>query len=101
MPADSVTSQWTTAQSLKIVPYGGGAGGCDVYSTLVYGKDAYGSIELGGNGRNVRIIIKPPEGNGAEDPLEQRGTIAWKVKGFCTVILQDDFIVRIESGATA
>ena len=96
-----MTAKWTTANSLKIVPYGGGAGGCDVYSTLVYGKDAYGSIELGGNGRNVRIIIKPPEGNGAEDPLEQRGTIAWKVKGFCTVILQDDFIVRIESGATA
>lgn len=101
VPDTTVTAKWTTANSLKIVPYGGGAGGCDVYSTLVYGKDAYGSIELGGNGRNVRIIIKPPEGNGAEDPLEQRGTIAWKVKGFCTVILQDDFIVRIESGATA
>ena len=101
VPDTTVTAKWTTANTLKIVPYGGGAGGCDVYSTLVYGENAYGSIELGGNGRNVRIIIKPPEGNGAEDPLEQRGTIAWKVKGFCTVILQDDFIVRIESGATA
>lgn len=100
-PASTVTANWTTAKSAKIVPTGGGAGGANVYSTLVYGENAFGSIELGGTGRNIQIIIKAPEGNGAEDPYNQRGTIAWKVKGFCTVILQDDFIVRIESGATA
>lgn len=99
LPAD--VSGWTTANGLKLVPYGGGAGGCDVYSTLIYGQDAHGTVELGGNGGNFRIIINPPGSSGAEDPLEQRGTIAWKVKGFCTAILQDDFIVRVESGATA
>jgi hypothetical protein len=95
------TTDWTTTNSLKIVPYGGGASNAPVYSTLVYGKDAFGTIELGGDGRNTRIIINPPGSSGALDPLEQRGAIAWKVKGFCTVILQDDFIVRIEHGATA
>lgn len=95
------TSDWTTTNSLKIVPYGGGASGAAVYSTLVYGQDAFGTIELGGNGKNVQILIKPVGSSGALDPLDQRGTIAWKVKGFCTVILQDDFIIRIESGATA
>jgi N4-gp56 family major capsid protein len=72
-----------------------------VYSTLVYAQNSYGSIELGGNGRNVEIIVKPAGSSGSDDPLNQRGTIAWKVKGFCTVILNDDYIVRIESGATA
>lgn len=100
-PAASITDNWTTGNTLKIVPYGGGAGGAPVYSTLVYAQDSYGSVELGGTGRNVRIIIKPVGSSGAEDPLDQRGTIAWKVQGFCTVILQDDFIVRLESGATA
>lgn len=100
-PDSTVTANWTTAKSLKIVPYGGGASGAPVYSTLVYGQDAFGTIELGGNGKNVQILIKPVGSSGALDPLDQRGTIAWKVKGFCTVILQDDFIVRIESGATA
>ena len=52
-------------------------------------------------GENVKIIINPPGSSGAADPLEQRGTIAWKVKGFCCAILQDAFIVRIEHGATA
>ena len=95
------TTDWTTTNALKIVPYGGGASGADVYSTLIYGDNAFGTIELGGTGRNVQIIINAPGSSGALDPLAQRGTIAWKVKGFCTVILQDDFIVRLESGATA
>ena len=95
------TTDWTTSNALKIVPYGGGASGADVYSTLIYGENAFGTIELGGTGQNVQIIINAPGSSGAMDPLAQRGTIAWKVKGFCTVILQDDFIVRIESGATA
>ena len=91
----------SSATGVTIKPYGGGASGIPVYSTLVYAKDAYGSVELGGNGRNIRTIINPPGSAGANDPLEQRGTIAWKVNGYCTAILQDDFIVRIESGATA
>ena len=95
------TTDWTTTNALKIVPYGGGASGADVYSTLIYGENAFGTIELGGTGRNVQILINAPGSSGALDPLAQRGAIAWKVKGFCTVILQDDFIVRLESGATA
>lgn len=99
VPAD--TADWTVANALKVVPYGGGASNADVYSTLIYGENAFGTIELGGTGRNVEIIINPPGSSGALDPLNQRGSIAWKVKGFCTTILQDDFIVRVESGATA
>ena len=87
------------------MPYGGGAsagGGkyYPVYSTLVYGADAFGSIELAGGG-NVEVISKPAGSSGSDDPLNQRGTLGWKVKGFTTVILQDDFIVRIEGGASA
>lgn len=94
-------ADFTTTNTLTLVPYGGGASGAPVYSTLVYGADAFGTIELGGNGKNVEIIINEPGSSGALDPYAQRGTIAWKVKGFCSVILQDDFIVRIEHGATA
>ena len=101
VPDATVTANWTTANSLTIVPYGGGAANAPVYSTLIYGPDSFGSVELGGNGKNVEIYIDPPGSAGSEDPLHQRGTCAWKVKGFCTVILQDDFIVRLESGATA
>lgn len=101
MPASTVTDEWTTTNTAQIVPTGGGASGANVYGTLIYGQNAYGDVELAGNGKNVKIIINPPGSSGAEDPLEQRGAIAWKVKGFCCVILQDSFIVRLEHGATA
>ena len=100
-PDAAVSVKWTTDNAAKIVPTGGGASSAEVYSTLVYGADAFGDIELDGTGKNVSILINPPGSSGALDPLAQRGTIAWKVKGFCAVIIQDDFIVRIEHGATA
>lgn len=96
-PASSVSSAWSTNTTIE--PTGGGASNAPVYGTVVYGQDAYGSVELGGTGKNVKIIIHAP-GHG-DDPLEQRGSIAWKTRGFCCVILQDAFIVRIEHGATA
>jgi len=99
MPEASVYGGWGT--STKITPTGGGSGGANVYGTVIYGQNAYGDIELGVGGENVKIIINPPGSSGAADPLQQRGTIAWKVKGFCCTILQDAFIVRIEHGATA
>ena len=99
-----ITFRWLTADSAKITkiqPSGAGASGAPVHSTVIYGENAYGSVSLGGNGGNVKAIINPPGSSGAADPLEQRGTIAWKVKGFACAILQDAFIVRIEHGATA
>ena len=100
-PAATVTNNWTTTKDFCIVPQGAGASSAAVYSTLVYGQDAFGTVELGGSGKNVSVILKEPGSSGALDPLNQRATVGWKVKGFCTVILQDDFIVRIEHGATA
>jgi N4-gp56 family major capsid protein len=99
VPAD--TANWTTSNALSIVPTGGGASNATVFPTIIYGMDALGEVSLDGNGKNVQIILNPPGSAGAYDPLNQRGTAAWKVKGFGAAILQDDFIVRIESGATA
>ncbi len=98
-----ITFRWMPEGGVSgtIVPSGGGADGAPVYGTVIYGQNAYGDIELGMGGENVKIIINPPGSSGAADPLEQRGTIAWKVKGFTCVILQDAFIVRVEHGASA
>ena len=93
-PGESVSAGW--ASGATVVPTGAGASGEPVYGTLIYGQDAFGDIELGGMGKNVKIIINPPGSSGAADPLEQRGTIAWKVRGFACAILQDAFIVRLE-----
>ena len=99
-PASSVYNNWTynasDASNVHIVPTGGG-NSCDVHATIIYGQNAFGMVKLGGTGKpNIQIIVKQPGSSGSEDPLNQRGTIAWKVPHFACAVLQDDFIIRIE-----
>ncbi len=77
---------------------GAGADSADVASTLVFGQNAYGVVDIDGSG-NVQSKIKPA-GSG-EDPLDQRGTVGWKVMAYVCKILQPAFIQRIESGFSA
>lgn len=91
----------TTGNSTKIRPLDAGSGGADIYATLIYGKDAFGIVSLGGSGRNVNVYINAPGSAGAMDPLHQFATIAWKVNGFTATILQDAFMVKLITGATA
>ena len=100
-PASSVTDNWTTGNTCKITPSGGG-NSCDVHASIIYGQNAFGMVKLGGTGKpNIQIIVKAPGSSGSDDPLNQRGTIAWKVPHFACAVLQDDFIVRCEHGVSA
>ena len=95
-PSASEGANWTTGNSTYIKPTGGG-NSCDVHATLIYGQNAFGMVKLGGKGKpNIQIIVHPVGSSGSTDPLNQRGTIAWKVPHFACAVLQDDFIVRIE-----
>ena len=103
VPAASVTANWTTAKSLKVVPSGGATSGAEVHASLIYGQHAFGLVKLGGGkGKpNIQTIIMPLGSEGSADPLKQRGSIAWKVKHFACAVIQDDFIVRVEHGVSA
>ena len=102
VPGSSVTDEWTTAQTLKVVPSGGASNGDEVHATIVYGTRAFGMVNLGSKSKNppIRIIWQRPGSAGSDDPLAQKGTIAWKVPHFACAVLQDDFIVRIEHGVS-
>jgi len=72
-PAASVTDNWTTSNTLKIIPTGGG-NAVDVHATLIYGQDAFGCISLGTKSKpNIRIIVKAPGSSGSLDPLNISG----------------------------
>lgn len=100
LPAASAAKVAASGYSSKIVPTGGGAAGIKIHSTLVYGQDAFGTVSLGGSGDNVQTIVNPPGSSGALDPLNQRATVAWKVNGFCGVILDQTRVCRIEHGVS-
>lgn len=103
VPAADVTANWTTANTLKVVPSGGATSGAEVHASLIYGQHAFGLVKLGGGkGKpNIQTIIMPLGSEGSADPLKQRGSIAWKVKHFACAVIQDDFIVRVEHGVSA
>lgn len=79
---------------MKIYPGDGGADGKPVYSTVIVGKNAFGTS---GDG-NVEMINKPLGSAGTADPLNQRGTYGWKGYHFFKIIEQSK-MCRIESVA--
>jgi hypothetical protein len=94
-------ASWTWASGDKIVPMPAGASNYTVHSTVVYGPEFCGDVALEGGGKNVSIITKPAGSSGALDPLNQRGSIAWKVRGYGASILHENYGVRLEHGVTA
>lgn len=76
---------------------GAGASGRDVYTTLIFGANAYGVTEVTGGG--MKTIVKQNGSAGTADPLDQRATVGWK--GMLTAaILSDEYMVRIEHGCS-
>lgn len=76
----------------------GGAGGIDVYGTIIMGMDAYGITRI--SGEAVKNIIKPLGSAGTGDPLDQRATSGWKIT-FVAKILNDSFMARIEHAVSS
>lgn len=77
-----------------IYPGEAGAAGAPVGATLIFGRNAYGVIDL--QGGNLKSIIKPRGSAGTADPLDQISTIGWKVDGFAAKILQPLWLVQVE-----
>ncbi len=76
----------------------GAMGGNDVYATLVFGDNAYGTTSIEGGG--LEHIVKQLGSSGADDPLNQRATVGWKASKV-SVRLCEAFMVRIETVASA
>lgn len=74
-----------------------GAKGRAVYSTLIVGKDAYGTTDVEGGG--LEFIVKQLGSAGTADPLNQRATTGWKATKTAK-ILTDTFILRVETASS-
>lgn len=87
----------TASAGTKIYPGEGGAEGISVYSSIVLGKNAYGTTEITGGG--LEHIVCQLGSAGAADPLKQRASAGWKAtKAACRLV--EEYMVRIESSAT-
>lgn len=86
-----------TESTMAKVFTGAGSGGINVYSTLFFGRNAYGTLELESMG--METIFHAKGSAGAADPLNQLWTHGWKVT-HAIKILQDTFMLRLEHATT-
>lgn len=73
----------------------------DVYPIIYFGQDAFGTVPLRGMDA-AEIGVHNPGKIGADsgDPLGQRGYVAFKM-WFASLRLNENWLVRVEVGATA
>ncbi len=71
----------------------------DVYPILFFGKEAYGTVPLRGQGAVSPTILRPGVRD-KSDPLGQRGYVGFKT-WFTAVILNQAWMARLEVAATA
>lgn len=101
----TLTTDSTKAESANVtcskddIVYPGEAGseGADVYATLIFGENAYGTTALAGGG--LEHIVKQLGSAGSSDPLNQRATVGWKATKV-TVRLVEAFMIRVETTAS-
>lgn len=93
----TLSASGTYAQNAVIAADDAGAGGRDVYSTLILGADAYGVTEVSGGG--LQHIVKQLGSAGTADPLNQRATAGWKATKVAERLVEQ-YMIRIESAST-
>lgn len=89
--SEDLTDKMVVAD-MKIYPGEGGVDGAPVYSTVIVGKNAFGTA----GDKTAEIINKSLGSAGTSDPLNQRGTVGWKSYRFFK-ILEQTKMLRIES----
>lgn len=73
------------------------AGSADVYTTFVFGRDAYGIVPL--EGHALRNITHPIGSSGVFDPLNQVATTGWKAITAPALVLNNNWMVQYLSAA--
>ena len=77
----------------------GGNGSVDTYHTAIFGKNAYGVVNVRGENASASVIVKPLGSAGSADPLDQRSTVGWKAN-VTAKVLNDAFAVSIVSASS-
>lgn len=75
-----------------------GADGCAVYDNIALGKNAFKVVDVAGGG--IEIIVKPTTAGGADNPLNQRGSVGWKLAAFACKITHPDRVLVVVTGSS-
>lgn len=74
------------------------AGVVAVYSNFIFGKNAYGVINLASIS-SPKIYVKNPGSSDTSNPLDMFSTVGWKIP-FAVKTLNSNWIINVKTGAT-
>lgn len=74
------------------------AGVVTVFSNFIFGKNAYGVINLGSISA-PKVYVKNPGDTDTSNPLNMFSTVGWKMP-FAVKVLNSDWIINVKTGAT-
>lgn len=72
------------------------SGTVDVYESMIFSKKGFNSVKL--SGQSMKMFVKPIGSAGALDPLDQVGSVGWKVTT-SQMRTNENWIMRAESAA--
>lgn len=75
-----------------------GASKAAVYDCISLGKNAFKVCDIAGKG--IEIIVKPITSGGSDNPLNQRGSVAWKLAAFACKITYPGRICHVVCGSS-
>lgn len=75
------------------------AGVVTVFSNFIFGKNAYGVINLGSISA-PKVYVKNPGDGDTSNPLNQFSTVGWKMP-FAVKTLNSNWIINVKTGATS
>jgi N4-gp56 family major capsid protein len=82
----------------EVVDADAGAGNVDVYSTFIFGKDAYGIVDIAGTS-TPKVYVKNPGSGSTDNPIDMFSTIGWKVH-FAAKVLNSAWLIELKSASS-
>ena len=70
----------------------------NVYSNFIFGKNAYGVINLGSI-TAPKVYVKNPGSNSTDNPIDMYSTVGWKIP-FAVKTLNANWLINLKTGAT-
>lgn len=68
------------------------------YSNFIHGQEAFGVVDLSGEGLK-KLIIKTSDKGDTSNPLNQFMTFGWKAEAFAAAVLDPKWIINIKAAA--
>jgi len=82
----------------EVVSADAGAGNVDVYSTFIFGRDAYGIVDIAGTS-TPKVYVKNPNSGSTDNPIDMFSTIGWKVH-FAAKVLNSNWLIELKSASS-